>query len=120
MVVKRKKKEPVTYKVYVTYLPTGEYYIGHSGKNEKDYEKYFGSSAYIMGLIKESKEAGVPHGFTKETIGVYQKKSHSKAVEHILQWDFRLDPRCINQMWNVRLRLDHLKELVMPEWTPKI
>ena len=112
MAIKKKKKptEKKVHRVYCTYFEDGKFYIGYSCKTEKLYEKYFGSSSYV---------ASYAGRMQKETVAVYESKAHAKAVEHLLQWEHRFDDRCINQMWNVRLRLDHLKELVMPDWTPK-
>jgi hypothetical protein len=54
----------------------------------------------------------------KEVVAEYDSKAHAKAVEHMLQWEYRFDERCINDMWNVRLRLSHLKTLQLPDWRP--
>lgn len=110
-----KKKKIKTFKVYCTYSPEGKYYIGFSSKDGKQYDRYFGSSKEILIKIKENPDS---HGYRKITIGEYTKKSHAKAVEAILQWDNRHDPRQLNDMWNVRLRLSHLKELNIPDWKP--
>ena len=107
---KRKKKEPQVHRVYCTYFPDGTYYIGYSGKPLKLYEKYYGSSRYVLeydGLLE------------KETIAEFEKKSWAKCVEAILQWENRHDPKMLNDMWNVRLRLSHLKDLTVPAWKPK-
>lgn len=106
---KRKIKPKKVHRVYCTYFDDGKYYIGYSCKPDKQYESYFGSASYVA--LYEGR-------MRKETIAVYDSKSHAKAVEHILQWQYRHDDRCINQMWNVRLRLDHLVDLVIPDWTP--
>lgn len=106
---KKKPKEKKVHRVYCTYFDDGKYYIGYSCKSEKLYEKYFGSSSYVTNYTGEMR---------KETIAVYDSKSHAKALEHILQWEYRHDSRCINDMWNVRLRLSHLKELKIPDWNP--
>ena len=55
----------------------------------------------------------------KETIVEYEKKSHAKCVEAIFQWENRHDEKMLNDMWNVRLRLSHLSDLTIPEWSPK-
>lgn len=110
-----KKKKVKTYKVYCTYTPEGFYYIGFSSKDGKAYDKYFGSSREISLRVKEFPDS---HGYTKVTIGEFEKKSHAKAVEAILQWDNRHNIRQLNDMWNVRLRLSHLKELKIPDWHP--
>ena len=36
-----------THRVYCTYFPDGRYYIGYSGKTDKQFEKYYGSSNII-------------------------------------------------------------------------
>tara|TARA_R110002167_G_scaffold351299_1_gene563820 strand:+ start:383 stop:760 length:378 start_codon:yes stop_codon:yes gene_type:complete len=110
---KRKKKEPKekqVHRVYVTYFPNGNYYIGYSGKTQKLYEKYYGSSRYVLEYDGD---------LEKETIAEYTKKSHAKCVEAILQWENRHDEKMLNDMWNVRLRLSHLSDLTIPEWSPK-
>jgi len=66
-------------------------------------------------MVKENPD----HPLRKETIGEYDKKSHAKCVEAILQWDNRRDPRMKNDMWNVRLRLSHLADLEIPDWKPE-
>lgn len=111
MAVKKKRKPSPkkVHRVYVTYFDDGKFYIGYSCKPEKQYEKYFGSSSYVTNYEGEMR---------KETVAEYESKSHAKAVEHMLQWEYRFDDRCINDMWNVRLRLSHLKTLQMPEWNP--
>lgn len=106
---KKKPSPKKVHRVYVTYFDDNKFYIGYSCKPEKQYETYFGSSTYVKQYEGQMR---------KETIAEYSSKSHAKAVEHILQWEHRNDPRCINQMWNVRLRLDHLKDLIIPEWRP--
>lgn len=113
---KRKTKPKKVYRVYVTYFPNGEYYIGFSTKEGKAYDKYFGSNKDILALVKENPDS---HGLIKETIFESEKRSYARAVEAILQWDNRKDPLCRNDMWNVRLRLSHLRDLEVPEWKPK-
>ena len=108
-VKKKKKKEPQTHKVYCTYFPNGDYYIGYSGKPHRLYEKYYGSSRYVLEYEGQ---------LEKETIAEFDKKSHAKCVEAILQWENRHDEKMLNDMWNVRLRLSHLKDLKIPEWQP--
>ena len=113
--MKKIKKPKPTFKVYVTRFPNNEYYIGFSTKTGVAYDKYFGSNAEILKMVKEGN-----HGLVKETIAEYPKRSHAKAVEAILQWENRFDPLMRNQMWNVRLRLDHLTDLVIPDWKPSL
>ena len=52
MVKRKKTKEKKKHRVYCTYFPDGRYYIGYSCKTDKQFEKYFGSSA----IVKESTE----------------------------------------------------------------
>jgi len=106
----KKKKEKQVHRVYCTYFPNGDYYIGYSGKTQKLYEKYYGSSKYVLQYEGE---------LVKETIAEFEMKSWAKCVEAILQWENRHDEKMLNDMWNVRLRLSHLKDLKIPEWSPK-
>lgn len=106
---KRKTKEKTTFKVYCTYFPNGHYYIGFSTKMGAAYEKYFGSSKYVKEWEGELK---------KETIQTYEKRSHARMAEFILQWQNRHDDRCLNDMINIRLRMSHLSDFIDPEWTP--
>lgn len=110
---KRKKKVKPTFKVYCTYFTDGTYYIGFSTKMGPAYEKYFGSNSEILALVKSGN-----HNLRKETIFETDKRSYAKAVEAIFQWDNRHDPLMRNDMWNIRLRLSHLKDLVIPDWKP--
>ena len=105
------KKPPIPYRVYVTYLPDGRYYIGFSHKTDKLFLKYFGSSV----VIKECS----PDELTKEVIAEYDKKSHAKMQEFLLQWKYRHDERCINDMIHLRLRMSYLKDFTPIEWKPK-
>lgn len=112
MIVKKPRKLPLpkkVHRVYCTYFDDGKFYIGYSCKTEKLFEKYFGSSNYVTNYVGEMR---------KEVVAEYASKAHAKAVEHLLQWEYRFDERCINDMWNVRLRLSHLKTLQLPEWRP--
>ena len=106
---KRKKKVKSTFKVYCTYFPNGDYYIGFSTKMGEAYEKYFGSSKHVLEHNGELR---------KVTIQEYDKKSYARMAEFLLQWENRHDPKCLNQMINIRLRLDHLKDFEKPEWKP--
>jgi len=110
----KKVKVKKTFKVYCTTFPDGTYYIGFSTKMGAAYEKYFGSNSEILKMVKAGN-----HGLVKETIAEFEKRSHAKATEAILQWNNRHDPKMRNQMWNVRLRLDHLSDLVVPAWEPR-
>jgi len=105
------KKPPIPYRVYVTYLPDGRYYIGFSHKTDKLFQMYFGSSV----VIKECS----PDELTKEVIAEYDKKSHAKMQEFLLQWKYRHDERCINDMIHLRLRMSYLKDFTPIEWKPK-
>ena len=109
--VKRKRKQRNPYRVYVTYLPDGRYYIGYSNKSDKLFEKYYGSSK----LIKEFPE---PEQLKKEVIAEFSKKSHAKVQEFLLQWNNRDDKRCINDMIHLRLRLSYLRDFKPIEWSP--
>jgi hypothetical protein len=108
--MRKRKKEPQVHRVYCTYFPDGRYYIGYSGKPQKQFEKYFGSSTFV----KEYE--GQLH---KEVIKEYAAKSHAKMQEFLLQWKFRDDPLCLNDMLNIRLRASHLKEFTeVEDWCP--
>ena len=112
MAPKTTKKPSIPYRVYVTYLPDGRYYIGYSQKPDKLFEKYYGSAR----IIKEYKD---PSALTKEVIAKYSTKSHAKMLEFLLQWKYRDDDRCINDMVHLRLRLSYLKEFKEVAWSPK-
>ena len=112
MAPKTTKKPSIPYRVYVTYLPDGRYYIGYSQKPDKQWEKYYGSAR----IIKEYKDPSV---LTKEVIAEYTTKSHAKMQEFLLQWKYRDDDRCINDMVHLRLRLSYLKEFKEVAWKPK-
>ena len=108
--MRKRKKEPKVHRVYCTYFPDGRYYIGYSGKPQKQFEKYFGSSTFV----KEYE--GQLH---KEVIREFSAKSHAKMQEFLLQWKFRDDPLCLNDMLNIRLRASHLKEFTeVEDWYP--
>ena len=110
MARKKKKKEPQIHRVYCTYFPDGTYYIGYSGKPQKLYEKYYGSSKYVLEYEGE---------LEKETIAEYTKKSHAKMQEFLLQWENRRDPRCLNSMLNIRLNKEPLADFEPINWSPK-
>ena len=103
------------FKVYVTTFPNGDYYIGFSSKVGKAYDDYYGSSKSILTLVKEHPDN---HGLVKTTIESYDKKGQAKLAELMLQLEHRFDPKCINDMVNVRLRLSHLDGVVKPDWQP--
>ncbi len=106
----KKPKEKKVHRVYCTYFPDGRYYIGYSCKTERQFEKYFGSST----IVKEYEGE-----LTKETIATYESKAHAKMQEFLLQWKYRHDDNCINDMINIRLRMTFLKEFEEIEWQPK-
>lgn len=114
MAVRKKKKVKPTYKVYCTYFPNGEYYIGFSTKMGAAYDKYFGSNAEILAMVK-----GGDHGLVKETIAEFDKKSFGKMQEFLLQWQNRHDPLMRNDMINIRLRMSYLSDFEPVEWSPK-
>ena len=114
---KSKTKTKKVFRVYCTYTPDGQYYIGFSSKPDAQYEKYFGSNRTILNEVKENPDT---HGYTKETIGVFEKQSHAKFVEAMLQIKYRHDEQCLNDMLHLRLRLSYLKDVEVPDWTPKL
>ena len=111
MIIKKKRKPlpKKVHRVYCTYFDDGKFYIGYSCKTDKLFEKYFGSSSYVTNYEGEMR---------KEVVAEYDSKAHAKAVEHLLQWEYRLDERCINDKSNVRQRLSHLKTLQLPDCIP--
>jgi len=107
---KRKKVPNKVHRVYCTYFPDGRFYIGYSGKTDKQFENYFGSST----IVKEYEGQ-----LTKEVIREFSSKAHAKMQEFLLQWKFRDDPLCLNDMLNIRLRASHLKEFKeVEDWHP--
>lgn len=104
------KKGP--YRVYVTYLPDGRYYVGYSGRKGKAWEKYFGSSR----IIKEHIEAGGK--VIKFVLFETEKKSHALFQELLLQIQVREDPRHVGEMMNIRLNKKHLAGFTPVEWKP--
>ena len=107
---KKKASEVKQHRVYVTYFPDGRFYIGYSGKSEKLYEKYYGSSK----LVTEYKGQ-----LEKETLYVTKNKNEAKIQEFLLQWQCRLDTLCLNDMIHLRLRLKYLETFVPIVWAPK-
>lgn len=107
---KRKKKEKQVHRVYCTYFPDGRYYIGYSGKPQRLYEKYYGSSTYVKEYEGE---------LIKETIAEFEKKSHAKMQEFLLQWQQRKDPNCLNSMLNIRLNKEPLADFDPIDWKPR-
>ena len=110
---KRVKKVKPDFKVYCTSFPDGTYYIGFSTKMGTAYDKYFGSNKEILEMVKAGN-----HELKKVTIAVYEKRSHAKIQEFLLQWENRHDPRMRNDMINVRLRMSHLKDFEPVAWAP--
>ena len=112
----KKRKPKKTFKVYATYYPSGEYYIGFSTKDGKAYEKYFGSNKTILQLVKDNPDS---HGLVKETIFETTKKAEARMQEFLLQWENRDDPMCLNDMINIRLRMSYLKGFQPIDWKPR-
>ena len=104
-------KKAKKFRVYVTYFPDGRYYIGFSQKNEKQYEKYFGSSKEVLDFDKTL--------LIKDTIVIFDKKNEAKMQELLLQWENRFDPNCINDMLNIRLRSKFLEKFIPVCWKPR-
>ena len=78
----------------------------------KEFDKYFGSNKEIMAMDKSI--------LVKEIIHEYEKKSHARAQELLLQFDYRNDDRCMNGMWQVKLHLNHLRDFRKKRWKPKL
>ena len=110
-----KRKPKKLYRVYCTYYPNGQYYIGFSTKEGKPYEKYFGSNKDILQLVKENPDS---HGLVKETIFVTEKRAEARMQEFLLQWENRHDPYILNDMINIRLRMSFLKGFQPVDWKP--
>ena len=111
MVKRKKTKEKKKHRVYCTYFPDGRYYIGYSCKTDKQFEKYFGSSA----IVKESTEH-----LKKEIIAEYDTRAPAKMQEFLLQWQQRHDDCCINDMLHVRIRASFLKDFEPIHWSPSL
>ena len=107
---KKKTSEKKQHRVYVTYFPDKRYYIGYSGKTEKLFGKYYGSST----LVKEHTGE-----LEKEVISVYKNKNEAKIQEFLLQWQCRHDDLCLNDMIHLRLRLKYLSEFESVVWSPR-
>ena len=114
---KRTPKIKGTFKVYCTFFPDGQYYIGFSTKTGDAYEKYFGSSKSVLEMVKESPD---DHGLVKVTIAEFEKRSHARMQEFLLQWQQREDPLCLNDMINIRLRMSHLTDFEPVKWEPSV
>ena len=108
---KRKKVPKKVHRVYCTYFPDGRYYIGYSGKTDKQFEKYFGSST----IVKEYEGQ-----LTKEVIREFSSKAHAKMQEFLLQWQQRHDDACVNDMLHVRIRSSFLKDFEPIDWRPNV
>ena len=111
MVKRKKTKEKKKHRVYCTYFPDGRYYIGYSCKTDKQFEKYFGSSA----IVKVSTEH-----LKKEIIAEYDTRAPAKMQEFLLQWQQRHDDCCINDMLHVRIRSSFLKDFEPIHWSPSL
>ena len=59
-----------------------------------------------------------PDELTKEVIAEFDKKSHAKMQEFLLQWKYKDDERCINDMIHIRLKMSYLTEFKFIEWKP--
>jgi hypothetical protein len=107
---KKKTSETKQHRVYVTYFPDKRFYIGYSGKSEKLYEKYYGSSK----LVTEYKGQ-----LEKETLYTTKNKNEAKIQEFLLQWQCRHDSLCLNDMIHLRLRLKYLDAFRPIVWAPR-
>ena len=110
-----RKKPSNPYRIYVTYLPDGRYYIGYSNKTDKLFEQYFGSSRAIKEVIIQR---GTDELY-KEIIAEFTIKSHAKMQEFLLQWKYRDDERCLNDMIHIRLKMSYLTEFNFIDWQPR-
>ena len=98
---KTKKKEPINFRVYVTFLSDGRFYIGQSRKPEKAFAKYYGSSRIVIEYEGEKKRFVLAE--------LQPNVTTAKYIELVLQIQNREDDLCINQMANVRLNLKNVK-----------
>ena len=97
--MKPKQTEKV-YNVYITYYTDGSYYIGFTSKTGSALASYFGSNTIKDKLVD-----------SKEIVFTSRSKATAKLFELLLQLS-RLDsPKCVNLMYNIRVRKDHLKNL---------
>ena len=80
-------------------------------ETDKQFEKYFGSSA----IVKESTEH-----LKKEIIAEYDTRAPAKMQEFLLQWQQRHDDCCINDMLHVRIRSSFLKDFEPIHWSPSL
>ena len=88
-------KRPKTHKIYLTYSQEhNQFYVGVSCKMGKQYDDYYGSGSQTDSWSDK----------VKVTLAELDMKSASKLGELCLQIHFRRDPRCINDMLNIRCR----------------
>ena len=101
IVPKKKKKPKMIYKVYLTKLEDGRFYIGYTGKEGKALDRYFGSSKTIK-EYKGKKE--------KVILDKYEKISHAQYREMLLQIKYLKDPMCINGTIRCQLLIKGLQD----------
>ena len=89
----------MTYKVYKTNYKDGSYYIGFTSKCGKQLDNYFGSNTTNKIIIN------------KDILYQTTSKTDAKYYELLLQLKYYRDPKCLNRMTHVRLRLDYIKDL---------
>ncbi len=97
--MKPKQTEKV-YNVYITYYTDGSYYIGFTSKTGSALTSYFGSNT-----IKDKVVNG------KEIVFTSRSKATAKLFECLLQLSRMDSPKCVNLMYNIRVRKDHLRNL---------
>ncbi len=114
--MRKRKKIPKTHRVYCTYFPDKRYYIGYSCKDDKQYEKYYGSSRQIREFLQENSTDELK----KETIVEYKQRSEAKLQEMLLQLQYKDDIYCINDMLHIRIRLSYIKDdFDIVDWKPR-
>ena len=114
--MKQRKKTIKKHRVYCTYLPDGRYYIGYSCKDDKQYNKYYGSSRHIREFLQENSSDALE----KDTLIEYKTRSEAKLQEMMLQLQYRNDPYCINDMLHIRIRLSYIKDdFDVINWEPR-
>ena len=94
-------------------MPDGRYYIGYSCKTEKQFEKYYGSSSIVKEAIENNET------LQKEVILQTPNRNEAKIQEFLLQWQYRHDSLCLNDMIHIRLRLKYLSEFTPIVWAPR-
>ena len=89
------------WKVYRTDLDDGTFYIGYSGKRGKAFDKYFGSGKEVKAY---------KGGMKKRVLSSYDKKSHARFKEMLVQIKYMKDPKCLNKRIKIDIYLKNLQD----------